>query len=74
MIDQSQQLMNKHITMHNNKNNYIISVSFVRKTQDPDTYREAIENHTFFLPLSDLTNDYATKLKNYVGKEGTVNV
>ena len=64
-----------YLLMHKTAlNNYIITVSYVSKTQDPETLRETIRNHTFFLPLSNMMNDYASKLRKYVGKEGTVNV
>ena len=55
-------------------NNYVITISFVDKTQDPTTLRETKQNHTFFLPLSDIMNDYVEKLRPYCGKEGILNV
>ena len=55
-------------------NSYVITVSFVKKVQDPTTLRETICNHTFFLPLGDVMNDYVQKLRPYQGKEGAVNV
>ena len=55
-------------------NNYVITVSFVKKTQDPETLRETIQNHTFFLPLTNVMNDYVQKLRSNVGKEGPIDV
>ena len=55
-------------------NNYVITISFVSKVQDPTNKREHKQNHTFFLPLNKIMNDYVNKLRVHEGKEGTVNV
>ena len=52
----------------------VITISFVSKAQDPDTQRETIMNHTFFLPLSHVTNYFIEKLRMHEGKPGVVNV